>query len=488
MWFTVIIDDWLPCDDEGLVGIRNTDPNEMWAPLLEKAFAKLHYGYDRLEGGSFTAAIADLTGGVCHSIFISSHQRAKEIVADNSYKDTLRGYLLDQWMVFCNAKTDSSVERASLKEVGITANQSYEVVGYAETENWEVVQIYFPHGEEVPEYNNNSSSSSTSLWLSQDWLRSLPESEYRRLFVRMGDPDPRYRWMTFQNFAIFFNKVYICRVLAEQTRNIYRQERVVGRWLGTTAGGRLRSQYFTENPAWCLRVKEKNTAVLVQLSQRDWRMKKMNYTSDNQIGLYVVTSCDATHKKRYWSKEEVIVAPKFIAYRDVITELVCQPRVNYFLIPSTYRPGVEQNFQLLASSAHTFALEEVDSDSDIELKCSGRWKGITAAGRTTASPAWANNPQYYFCVKEAGCFGISLHQIQPNPSQSHYISFIIYASDGCRVTVHKSDNVVSTLDFAPLLTVFTECQLPVGHYTVCLNFFTVSKDLLFSRKNNNKNR
>jgi len=41
-WYDVYVDDYLPvCDDTRLPwGARSTDPDEMWVPLIEKAFAR----------------------------------------------------------------------------------------------------------------------------------------------------------------------------------------------------------------------------------------------------------------------------------------------------------------------------------------------------------------------------------------------------------------------------------------------------------------
>ncbi len=60
----VTIDDRLPC----LAGTKNLiyghckDKNEMWVPLIEKAYAKLHGCYENIESGSTASALTDLTG------------------------------------------------------------------------------------------------------------------------------------------------------------------------------------------------------------------------------------------------------------------------------------------------------------------------------------------------------------------------------------------------------------------------------------------
>ena len=58
----VIIDNYLPCDQNGkLVFARCTD-NEIWVCLLEKAWAKLHGSYSRVHTGSPSFAYTQLCG------------------------------------------------------------------------------------------------------------------------------------------------------------------------------------------------------------------------------------------------------------------------------------------------------------------------------------------------------------------------------------------------------------------------------------------
>ena len=60
----VIIDDRIPCKvkDGKVIFAGCKDPNEIWVPLIEKAYAKLHGCYKALIGGYTHYGLADMTG------------------------------------------------------------------------------------------------------------------------------------------------------------------------------------------------------------------------------------------------------------------------------------------------------------------------------------------------------------------------------------------------------------------------------------------
>lgn len=63
-WRYVHIDDYIPCRVSGRVHFcRNADPNETFAMLIEKAYAKLHGCYEAIAYGLIEKAIIDCTSG-----------------------------------------------------------------------------------------------------------------------------------------------------------------------------------------------------------------------------------------------------------------------------------------------------------------------------------------------------------------------------------------------------------------------------------------
>jgi hypothetical protein len=68
----VIVDDRIPVRrrDGKVVFGRCKDPNELWVPLIEKAYAKLHGCYKALIGGFTHFGLGDLTGFCPHQIIL----------------------------------------------------------------------------------------------------------------------------------------------------------------------------------------------------------------------------------------------------------------------------------------------------------------------------------------------------------------------------------------------------------------------------------
>lgn len=60
-WKEVVVDDYIPCLN-GVPCFSNAAGNELWVILLEKAWAKLHGSYERIEAGFAEHVFHDLTG------------------------------------------------------------------------------------------------------------------------------------------------------------------------------------------------------------------------------------------------------------------------------------------------------------------------------------------------------------------------------------------------------------------------------------------
>lgn len=58
----MIVDDYFPVDENGRIAFASSKDNEIWVSLLEKAWAKLHGTYARVESGVPYFAYSQLCG------------------------------------------------------------------------------------------------------------------------------------------------------------------------------------------------------------------------------------------------------------------------------------------------------------------------------------------------------------------------------------------------------------------------------------------
>eukprot|EP00606_Chrysophyceae_sp_TOSAG23-5_P000931 GSChrysophyteH2.ASY1.ANO1.1417.1 assembled CDS len=85
-WRYVHIDDRIACRQSGRVNFaRNQDPNETFAMLLEKGYAKLHGCYEALVHGMLERTIMDLTPGAHCSVQRNELNQDLDDIVDVTY-------------------------------------------------------------------------------------------------------------------------------------------------------------------------------------------------------------------------------------------------------------------------------------------------------------------------------------------------------------------------------------------------------------------
>ncbi|CBZ40940.1 uncharacterized protein [Leishmania mexicana MHOM/GT/2001/U1103] len=90
-WHILILDDYLPTFNRMPVFARSyDDPAEVWASLLQKAYAKVHGSYAAITGGDALQALADLSG----SPMCRFDKEWEEATADARKADTLANALV----------------------------------------------------------------------------------------------------------------------------------------------------------------------------------------------------------------------------------------------------------------------------------------------------------------------------------------------------------------------------------------------------------
>jgi len=208
-WVDIVVDDLIPCHP------RTTNPkfakcnsNEMWAMLLEKAFAKMYGSYSALEGGVMAWGLTAMTGNPA-VIFDRRNGRSWNALTDGKY---LQDEFTDQ--EFFNFLRKLRHNGAFICCAGIAqANRQGLIDGHAysilrletarksrtSTEFYQLVQIRNPHG----------GGEWTGAWSDRSPLwTNFPYIE-RTLLGGEGLREDGAFWMQWQDFVRFWTGVHV---------------------------------------------------------------------------------------------------------------------------------------------------------------------------------------------------------------------------------------------------------------------------------------
>ena len=122
-WKEVVVDDYIPCWKED-PAFSKAEGNELWVILLEKAWAKLHGSYERIEAGFAENVLRDLTGAPSEVIETSDETLWERVQAADR----------NNWIMAASAgSTSASVE--ALEKLGLIGNHSYGLIGCVEIQD-----------------------------------------------------------------------------------------------------------------------------------------------------------------------------------------------------------------------------------------------------------------------------------------------------------------------------------------------------------------
>lgn len=192
-WITVLVDDYFPClgPSAGPAFSKSNGP-EMWVLLLEKAWAKLHNSYEKIELGLTKDVLRDLTGAPC-MVFTTDDPNAWEKLLDAESKK----YLLTASAG--NTKSSQSL----IEQMGLIGQHAYAIL--------DVQLVDTPTG---PVRLLNMRNPWGNREWSGDWSDSSPLwTEELRKKLRVGQAaDDGLFWISFEDFAMYFSFITICLI------------------------------------------------------------------------------------------------------------------------------------------------------------------------------------------------------------------------------------------------------------------------------------
>jgi len=108
---------------------------------------------------------------------------------------------------------------------------------------------------------------------------------------------------------------------------------------------------------------------------------------------------------------------------------------SYLIIPCTFNPGFESNFQLRVLQlgvTEVSSIPKLRLLSDVKwVSIKGEWRPETAGGTINNKSSWRKNQQFSLSVKKTLTMDIVLAQKHPHPTKALFgIGFIIFDGNG----------------------------------------------------------
>ncbi|CAI9743032.1 calpain-2 catalytic subunit-like [Octopus vulgaris] len=258
-WKEVVVDDRLPVDritHKILYAHNNSEPDEFWVCLLEKAYAKLAGSYETLIGGFVTRGLVDMTGGVSECFLVN----ADDTNPTETFQMMTRMSTM-QSMFSCGI-VDKDYETEGKTSAGLFAFHAYGIIKLMKVQyqgkEVGLVKLRNPWGKK--EWNGPWSDSS------EEW-NGLKEEERKRMNLEVKD-DGEF-WMDFNDFIKNFSLVEMCHIdpfaitsfqeTAEKpSARKWHTFRADGQWLKKiTSGGSDNSKdIYWKNPQYLLEIRE----------------------------------------------------------------------------------------------------------------------------------------------------------------------------------------------------------------------------------------
>nr|XP_028695850.1 calpain-12 isoform X2 [Macaca mulatta] len=391
-WVDVVVDDRLPVREGKLMFVHSEQRNEFWAPLLEKAYAKLHGSYEVMRGGHMNEAFVDFTGGVGEVLYLRQNSMG--------LFSALRHALAKESLVGATALSDRGEYRT---EEGLVKGHAYSVTGthkvFLGFTKVRLLRLRNPWGR--VEWTG-AWSDSCPRW------DALPTECRDALLVKKEDGE---FWMELRDFLLHFDTVQICSLSPEvlgpsPEGGGWHVHTFQGRWVrGFNSGGSQPSaETFWTNPQFRLTLLEPDEeededeegpwggwgasgawgparggrtpkcTVLLSLTQRNRRRLRAKGLTYLTVGFHVFQIPEEL--LGLWdSPRSRALLPRLLradrsplsARRDVSRRCRLRPG-HYLVVLSTAHAGDEADFTLRVFSERRHTAVEIDDVISADLQ------------------------------------------------------------------------------------------------------------------------
>jgi len=343
--------------------------------LLEKAYAKIHGGYDFIIGGDIEYALRDLTGGIASAVDTSKDPKFQEKVGQGTFWQGLKKELKNG-VVGCSSTMPSVVtndlgDTTVIDRMGIVVGLGYSVLDTLEIneKKLKLVKVGNPwgKGDFTGDWSNASSLWDEDLEVARAARRN-PKAVYPTSF-----------WMTQNDFVRIFNVQYFCKVLPEEEWQTVRRTSS----FPAKGGGCVNFPSWVQNEQILLDV-EDDTEIVITLTQEDDLYHKNNpkgtQISRSHIGVvchkhnFGDIDVGSTKKLMTMRSTGIELISSFSNVRDMTMNGLIKVG-QYAILPQSFDPGAGCKYWITIQSkerVNVFTGSEIDFDKKyLELDLEG---------------------------------------------------------------------------------------------------------------------
>ncbi|XP_071963940.1 calpain-B-like [Antedon mediterranea] len=334
-WYEIVIDDRLPTLDGKLMFGRCQSKDEFWAPLMEKALAKLLMRYEAMDCTfEIPEALIDLSGGTVERVQVSDCTEATLSSKLKMCRKT--GSLVTATLAFghsdyCGLKPKTLyILNGSVKKVMYNDNNIMCWANIIRVLSTERCEWTGPWGDESKE------------------MKSL-SAEIKEEFKIKSKVDGDF-WMDIKDVLKRFKELRILHVppeLSEKESNWTVTEHFNKWQKGSTAMGRYEAnkENFHNNPQYNIKVDDDGDLVVVSLMAVGRGRQETSWDGYN-IGLDVYKTEDSPIDSKFLQNNKPLHS---IVHKEGIREInlfMTLDPGNYVVIPSTFNKNKEIPFLL----------------------------------------------------------------------------------------------------------------------------------------------
>jgi len=458
-WRVITIDDRIPCNAQGKpVFARCKDLNEMWVPLIEKAYAKLHGSFEAIESGIPTEGLVDVTG--------EASETGHDIKASTEMWNKLIDNMNQSFLMGCSSVRKGGTDKAEdASSSGILQNHAYGILLVEEFQGKKLVRVRNPWGRF--EWKGRWSDGS------KEWQKH-PEIGKHFNYV---DADDGTFFMEWKDFCKEFNRLYTVRLMTDTVGEAWHRADVSGEWKGPAAGGCINNPTWNKNPQFKVTFSKPNQKVFLSLQQPDLRMKLGQQPTYKPCGFLVFKKDPEENVPTMTAlQKNLLSSPMFVPGRENSAEFDTGDASSIVVVPCMFEKGLESSFFLSVYAHEKVSLEVLESAAPNEGDLiKGEWSGPSASGCPNFG-GWRDAPQYILDVSKQTNVSVLLEQAG---TPLHAGIYIVEGEPSKRRAL-KLGKVVHQPQYTNTSPVAASVKLPAGSYNVIATAYHAGKSNTFT--------